>query len=56
MGGLLVLVLVGLYLWIAYVAVRKVPKVWGKALALVVVVLIPTADAVYGRIKLKHLC
>ena len=33
MGGLLVLVLVGLYLWIAYVAVRKVPKVWGKALA-----------------------
>lgn len=56
MGGLLVLVLVGLYLWIAYVAVRKVPKVWGKALALVVVVLIPTADAVYGRLKLKHLC
>lgn len=56
MGGLLVLVLVGLYLWIAYVVVRKVPKIWGKALALVVAVLIPTADAVYGRLKLKHLC
>lgn len=56
MGGLLVLLLAGLYLWIVYVAIRKVPKVWGKALALVVAVLIPTADAVYGRIKLKQLC
>lgn len=56
MGGLLVLVLAGLYLWIVYVVVRKVPQVWGKALAVVVAALIPTADAVYGRIKLKHLC
>ena len=56
MGGLLVLVLAGLYLWIVFVAVRKVPKAWGKALALLVAVSIPTADAVYGRIKLKHLC
>lgn len=56
MGGLLVLLLAGLYLWIAYVTIRKVPKAWGKVLALVVAVLIPTADAVYGRIKLRQMC
>lgn len=56
MGGLLILFLAGLYFWVAYLIVRRVPKVWGKALAVVVAVLIPTADAVYGRIKLKHLC
>jgi len=56
MGGLLILFLVGLYLWIAYKVVRRVSPVWGKVLAIVVVVLIPTADAIYGRIKLKQMC
>jgi len=56
MGGLLILFLLGLYLWIAYKVVRRVPPVWGKVLAIVVVVLIPTADAIYGRIKLKQMC
>jgi len=56
MGGLLILVLAGLYLWIAYKVVRRAPPVWGKVLAIVVIVLIPTADAVYGRMKLRQIC
>ena len=46
--------------WLYYRAVRKVLKrvkpYWGKALVIVIALLIPTADAVYGRHKLKRLC
>ena len=46
--------------WLYYRAVRKVLKrvkpYWGKALVIVIALLIPTADAVYGRYKLKRLC
>lgn len=56
MGGLLVLFLLGFYVWGAYKIVRWIKPVWGKALVLVAVLLIPTADAVYGRIKLKQMC
>jgi len=52
----LVLFLMGLYIWIAYKVVRRVSPVWGKALLVLVFVLIPTADAVYGRIKLRQMC
>jgi hypothetical protein len=56
MGGLFVLFLLGLYIWGAYKIVRWIKPVWGKALVVVAVLLIPTADAVYGRIKLKQMC
>lgn len=56
MGGLFVLFLLGLYIWGAYKIVRWIRPVWGKALVVVAVLLIPTADAVYGRIKLKQMC
>ena len=46
--------------WLYYRAVRKVLKrvkpYWGKALVIVIALLIPTADAIYGRHKLKRLC
>lgn len=56
MGGLLVLVLIGLYVWGAYKIVRRTPPIWAKALVVIAAVLIPTADAVYGRYKLKQIC
>lgn len=56
MGGLLVLALIGLYLWAAHKLVRRTPPIWGKALIVIAAILIPTADAVYGRYKLKEMC
>jgi len=53
----LVLFLMGLYIWIAYKVVRRVSPVWGKALLVLVFVLIPTADALWGRyVTLSELC
>ena len=54
----LVLFLLGasVWVWVAYKVVRRIKPNWGKALAVAVFVLIPTADTVYGRIKLKQLC
>lgn len=56
MGGLGVLVMVGLYLFISYKIVKYAKRAWLKAAVLIVMLLIPTADAIYGRIKLKHMC
>lgn len=56
MGGLAVLFLLGLYFVLAVVAIIKVKPVWAKGLALLAALLIPTADAVYGRIKLQQMC
>lgn len=56
MGGLAVLFIVGLFVLIAYKAVRASERRWVKAVVVVVAVLIPSADAIYGRIKLKHMC
>lgn len=56
MGALLILVVAGLYLWLAIAITRKVKPGWGKVTVLVIAALIPTADAVVGRIYLKHLC
>lgn len=56
MGGLGVLAVIALYIFIAYVVVKSAKHRWQKAVAVVAVLLIPTADAIYGRIELKHLC
>jgi hypothetical protein len=56
MGGLAVLFLLGLYLILTVVAIVKVKPVWAKGLVLLAALLIPTADAVYGRYKLKQMC
>ena len=56
MGALLILVLFIAYLVISIWVIAKVKPRWGKWVALLIAVLIPTADAVYGRMKLKALC
>ena len=56
MGGLLVLSLIAGYIWGAAKLFKRVGPYWMKALVVVAAILIPTADAVYGRIKLKQMC
>lgn len=56
MGGLAVLALLGLYVWGAYKAVALAKPRWAKVLVTLVIILIPTADAVYGRIRLRQMC
>lgn len=56
MGGLAVLFLIGLYFVLAVIAIVKVKPVWAKGLVLLAALLIPTADAVYGRYKLQQMC
>lgn len=56
MGGLGVLFFVGLYFLIAYKVTKAVGSKWFKAVVIIVALLIPTADAIYGRIKLKRMC
>ena len=56
MGGLLIVALFAIYVWIAIVAIRRAKGARFKTLVTIAVVLIPTADAIYGRIRLGHLC
>jgi hypothetical protein len=56
MGGLLVLALIAGYIWVATKLVKSVQPYWEKALIVIAAILIPTADAVYGRIKLRQMC
>lgn len=56
MGGLLVLALIGGYIWGASKLFKHVQPHWKKALVVIAAILLPTADAVYGRIKLKQMC
>lgn len=56
MGGLAVLFLLGLYFVLAVLVIVKVKRIWAKGLVLLAALLIPTADAVYGRYKLKQMC
>ncbi|WP_418647611.1 hypothetical protein ACNQFN_22375 [Thauera butanivorans] len=56
MGGLLVLALIAGYVWGAAKLFKRVGPYWAKALVVIAAILIPTADAVYGRIKLKQMC
>jgi hypothetical protein len=56
MGGLLVLALIAGYIWGAAKLFKRVGPYWAKALVVIAAILLPTADAVYGRIKLKQMC
>ena len=56
MGGLAVIFLIGLYFVLTVVAIVKAKPVWVKGLVLLAALLIPIADAVYGRIKLQQMC
>ena len=56
MGGILILALIGGYVWGTTKLFKQANSYWAKALLVVVAILIPTADAVYGRIKLKQMC
>jgi hypothetical protein len=56
MAGLGILFIIGLYLSLTVLAMVKVKPIWLKGLVLLLALLIPTADAVYGRYKLKQMC
>jgi hypothetical protein len=56
MGGLLVLALIAGYVWGTAKLVRMTNPAWARVLIVIAAILIPTADAVYGRIKLKQMC
>ncbi len=56
MGLMLVSTVFLLYLFGGYILIRRIGPRWGKLSVLVIMILIPTADAVYGRLELKQLC
>lgn len=56
MGGLLVLALIGGYIWGVTKIFICIDTYWGKTLIVVAAILIPSADAIYGRIKLTQMC
>lgn len=57
MGGLGLLIAIALYVSLAIFVVWRTPKAWGKALAVAAVILLPTADAWWGRhVTLPELC
>ena len=56
MGGLLVLAIIPAYVWVVYKSISRVNPKWGKALLILVFALVPTADAIYGRIRLQQMC
>ncbi|MDP3608618.1 MAG: hypothetical protein Q8R74_06035 [Methylophilus sp.] len=56
MGGLAVLFLLGFYCALTLLALIYIKPFWAKAIVLILALLIPSADALYGRIKLKQMC
>lgn len=56
MGGLAVFSLIGLYIFAGYKFVKLIRPGYRKWLAIAALALIPTADAVVGRVYLQHLC
>ena len=56
MIALMVLVAATVYLVIGSFIVKRIPNKWGKGVAIIVMLLIPTGDAIVGRIYLNHLC
>jgi hypothetical protein len=56
MGALLAFAAAAVYVWLAYRLARRSRRPWVKAAIVSAAVLIPTSDAVYGRLKLKQLC
>lgn len=56
MGGLAVLALLGLYIFLAITVFQAAKTTSAKVIAVLLILLIPTADAIYGRIKLQQMC
>lgn len=56
MGGLAVLAILGLYIFLANKVFRVAKTTLAKVITLLLILLIPTADAIYGRIKLQQMC
>lgn len=56
MGALLILWIAAIYLLLAVWITYKVRPWWVKSVVAIALLLIPTADAVYGRIKLRQMC
>lgn len=56
MGGLAVLFLLGFYCLLTLLAFIYIRPFWAKAIVLILALLIPSADAIYGRYKLKQMC
>ena len=56
MGGLGFLLVIFLYIIVSAALVKKAPTLKYKIVVLLAVLLIPTADAIYGRIKLNQMC
>jgi len=57
MGGLAFVIVIGLYIAATIFLVHRIPVRWGKALAMVIAFLLPTADALWGRyVTLPELC
>lgn len=56
MGGLAVVLLLVSYLAVVVWLVGKVKGTLAKVIVLVLAVLLPTVDAIVGRVYLKHLC
>ena len=56
MASLLILILGVVYIALALWIIFKMKTPRRKLIALLILALLPTADAVYGRIKLKRLC
>lgn len=56
MGGLGFIFVISLYIFIAYKVVAVIERQWIQVVAIIAVLLIPTVDAIYGRIKLRNMC
>lgn len=57
MGGLGFFIAISMYIVLAVLVVWRTPKAWGKALAVAAAILLPTADAWWGRyVTLPELC
>jgi len=56
MGGLGFLLVIFVYIFVTFALVILTPTLKFKALVLLSALLIPSADAIYGRIKLNQMC
>lgn len=56
MGGLAVLLIIAAYIGLACAIAYKIKSKKWKIVAIVAAILVPTTDAVVGRLYLQHLC
>lgn len=56
MVGLIALVVIGLYIVVAYFCIRKAKGRKGKAIVASIFILLPAADVIAGRIYFTYLC